>query len=195
LGSNSLTELVVMGKLAGEAALEFAKNARRAGESVMRGQAESVQQYALSYRGKSGKESAAVIRDEMAQAMEDGAGIYRTEEGIQKTVNKIQELKERFKNVGVADRSENFNTEWLGAIELGHLLDVAQSIAYSALQRKESRGAHQRLDHTKRDDQAFLKHTLAFYNKDGLPTLEYSPVKITKSQPAERLYGAAGDKH
>ena len=113
--------------------------------------------------------------------MEEGCGIYRTQESMQQAVDKIAELKERFKRVHVSDRSSVFNTNLLYTVELGYILDVAQSIANSAIERKESRGAHQRLDYTERDDVNYLKHTLAFYNEDGAPRIEYSPVKITKS--------------
>ena len=88
-----------------------------------------------------------------------------------------------------------WNTDWLTAIELDYQLDVAQSIAHSAINRKESRGAHQRLDgYEQRDDVNFLKHSDAYYVPGGAPRLEYSDVKITKSPPAARVYGAAGEK-
>jgi len=111
---------------------------------------------------------------------------------MQKAVDKIAELKERYKRIRIADNSSVFNTDVLYTVELGYILDVAQSIANSAIERKESRGAHQRLDYTERDDVNYLKHTLAFYNENGAPRIEYSPVKITKSQPAKRVEQANG---
>ena len=117
--------------------------------------------------------------------MEEGCGIYRTPELMQKIIDKLAELKERFRRVEITDRSSVFNTDLLYTIELGFGLDVAECMAHSAFNRKESRGAHQRLDEgcTERDDVNFLKHTLAFHNPDGSPHLEYSDVKITKSAP------------
>ena len=86
-----------------------------------------------------------------------------------------------------------YNTEWLLGIELGYLLEVAQSMVYSAINRKESRGSHQRLDcFEERDDAKYLKHSLAYYAGDSAPRIEYGDVKITKSQPGTRAYGAAG---
>ena len=130
----------------------------------------------------------------MGTVMEEGCGIYRDQESMQKAVDKIAELKERYKRIRVADRSSVFNTDVLYTVELGlHPLMWHNPIANSAIERKESRGAHQRLDYTERDDVNYLKHTLAYYNGDDAPRIEYSPVKITKSQPAKRVYGAEAE--
>jgi fumarate reductase flavoprotein subunit len=97
--------------------------------------------------------------------------------------------------VQLDDHSRGWNTEWLLAIELGFLLDVAQAMAHSALNRKESRGSHQRLDgFEQRDDVNFLQHSLATYAGDAAPKISYGPVRITSSQPGTRAYGAAGEK-
>jgi fumarate reductase flavoprotein subunit len=114
---------------------------------------------------------------------------------MQATCDTIDELKQRFKKVQIEDRSKAWNTEWLLALELGYLLDVAQAMVYSALNRRESRGSHQRLDgFEERDDANFLKHTLAHYNGDGAPRISYGDVKITRSPPGTRAYGAAGEQ-
>ena len=92
------------------------------------------------------------------------------------------------------DTSKVFNTAWLYALELGSMLDVAQVMAHSGLERKESRGSHQRLDeYQERDDENYLKHTLATFSADGPPGIDYAPVTITKSPPGQRAYGAAGE--
>ena len=95
----------------------------------------------------------------------------------------------------LTDHATGWNTEWLSAIELGFQLDVAQAMAHSALARRESRGAHQRLDEgcTERDDARYLKHTLAWREADGAPRIGWSEVVITHSPPGTRAYGAAGE--
>ena len=126
--------------------------------------------------------------------METGVGIYRTGDAIKVACDKLGEIKQRFRRgVKLDDGSRAFNTEWMSAIELGFTLDVAEAIAHSALNRKESRGAHQRLDdYRERDDVNFLSHSLARFSTDGAPRIDYQPVVITKSQPRKRVYGGEG---
>ena len=193
LGSNSLAELVLLGRVAGEYAAQRAAEAQPANRAAVDAQAQDVVARLKALYDQEGNESWSEIRDEMGTVMEEGCGIYRDQESMQKAVDKIAELKERYKRIRVADRSSVFNTDVLYTVELGYILDVAQSIANSAIERKESRGAHQRLDYTERDDVNYLKHTLAYYNGDDAPRIEYSPVKITKSQPAKRVYGAEAE--
>jgi fumarate reductase flavoprotein subunit len=127
--------------------------------------------------------------------MEAGCGIYRVAAEMQATCDTIAMLKERYRRLHLDDRSRVWNTEWLAAIELGYQLDVAEAIAHSALNRRESRGAHQRLDgFDTRDDAAFLKHTLAYYRPDGPPRIDYGPVTITRSPPGRRAYGAEAER-
>jgi len=106
---------------------------------------------------------------------------------MQKTCNTLRALRERFKNIIIEDRDSTFNTEVMNALELDYMLDVAETVANSALKRKESRGSHTRTDFPKRDDANFLKHTLACQTPDG-PRIEYLPVTITRWQPEERKY-------
>jgi len=196
LGSNSLTELCVFGKVAGIEAAKFAKSVAISNPAAIEKQAEAAQARALGIVNKSGgTERVAVLRTEMAKSMESGCGIYRLGATMQATCDKIDELRQRYKNLKLDDRSKAWNTEWLLAIELGYLLEVAQAIVYSAINRKESRGSHQRLDgYEQRDDANYLKHSLAYYAGDGAPRIEYGDVKITKSKPGTRAYGAAGEK-
>ena len=196
LGSNSLTELLVFGKMAGVQAAAFARQAPEGNAATLNHRAEQARDRAMAFvERRSGTERLATLRREMAQTMEEGCGIYREASTMQATCDKLAQLKERLLHVKLDDQSRGWNTEWLMAIELGYQLDVAQAIAHSALQRRESRGSHQRLDgFEERDDVNFLRHSLAYYVADGPPRIEYQPVKITRSQPGTRAYGAAGEK-
>lgn len=196
LGSNSLAELCVFGKVAGIEAARFARSVAPGNTATLRKQAEASEQRARAIVTKSdGSERIATLRKEMAETMERGCGIYRLGDSMQATCDKLDELRQRYKNIGIEDKSSVWNSNWLMAIELGFQLDVAQAMAYSAVNRKESRGAHQRLDGFEaRDDENYLKHTLAHFDGDGRPRIDYGPVRITKSQPAVRAYGAAGEK-
>ena len=192
LGSNSLTELAVFGQLAGQEAANYARAQEHIDTSILEKQAEDIMQRTEALLHNDGTEKMADIRQEMGDCMEAGVGIYRTRESMQEAIDKLAELQERYKNIKINDKSSVFNTEFLYAVELGYLLDTAQAMAHSAILREESRGSHQRIDgFEKRDDENFLKHSLAFYQADQAPKIDYSPVTITKSQPAERVYGAA----
>jgi fumarate reductase flavoprotein subunit len=194
LGSNSLTELIVFGKVAGVEGAAFARRTSHGGQAQAQLLADEAQRRAMSVATRRGNERTATIRREMARSMEDGCGIYRTAATMQSTCDKLAELKERSARVQIDDTSKAWNTDWLLAIELGYLLDVAEAMAHSALNRRESRGSHQRLDgFEQRDDANYLKHTLAQYRPGGAPAIGYGPVKITTSQPATRAYGAAGE--
>ena len=192
LGSNSLTELAVFGQLAGQEAANYARAQEHIDTGILEKQAAQIMQRTEALLHNDGTEKMADIRQEMGDCMEAGVGIYRTKESMQEAVDKLAELQERYKNIKINDKSSVFNTEFLYAVELGYLLDTAQAMAHSAILREESRGSHQRIDgYEKRDDENFLKHSLAFYQAGQAPKIDYSPVTITKSQPAERVYGAA----
>jgi fumarate reductase flavoprotein subunit len=189
LGSNSLTELLVFGTRAGRSAAEYARS-QPAPQSAPLSALASDEQRRLDgqfLRKEGGRERIATIRQEMQKAMEDGVGIYRDEEKMQRTCTTLRTLRERFKNIIIEDRSNTFNTEITSAMELDFMLDVAEAVANSALRRKESRGSHTRTDFPKRDDQNFLKHTLAYRTSEG-PKIEYLPVTITRWPPEERKY-------
>jgi fumarate reductase flavoprotein subunit len=196
LGSNSLAEIVVFGKAAGERAARYAQAAPAARTDAVRKQAEAGEARLLALLGCERGERLATIRDEMHEAMETGVGIFRKAEGMKEACAKLAALRERYRQgLKLDDRNRAFNTEWLSAIELGFGLELAEVIAQSALNRKESRGAHTRLDEFKeRDDANYLKHTLAYRTGDGPPRLEYAPVTITKSPPKARVYGGEGKK-
>jgi fumarate reductase flavoprotein subunit len=196
LGSNSLSELGVFGKVAGVKAAAYARSVASSPVATLERQAQDAERRALALIvAEGGSERPGALRDAMAQSMEAGCGIYRLGAEMQATCDAIATLKQRYTRLRLDDHSRAWNTEWLGAVELGYQLDVAEAMAHSALNRRESRGAHQRLDDFKtRDDAAFLKHTLAHYRADGPPRIDYSPVTITRSPPGERAYGAEGER-
>src|ERR671918_1256192 len=187
LGSNSLTELLVFGNRAGRAAANYASTASAPAsakiEALAADEQKRLDRQFLKKDG--GKEKIATIRQEMQKAMEEGAGIYRDEQNMQKACNTLRGLRERFKNIIIEDRGSTFNTELMNALELDYMLDVAETVANSALKRKESRGSHTRTDYPKRDDENFLRHTLANRTADG-PRIEYLPVTLTRWAPEER---------
>jgi len=189
LGSNSLTELLVFGNRAGRSAATYASAASAPAsakiEALAADEQKRLDREFLKKDG--GKEKIATIRQEMQKTMEEGAGIYRDEQSMEKTCNTLRSLRERFKNIIVEDRDSTFNTEVMNALELDYMLDVAETVANSALKRRESRGSHTRTDFPKRDDANFLKHTVAYRTPDG-PRIEYLPVTITRWQPEERKY-------
>jgi fumarate reductase flavoprotein subunit len=189
LGSNSLTELLVFGARAARNAAHFAASHPNLNATALQAQAEDEQkQIAQRFFHGQGKETIAGIRVDLNHTMELGAGIYRTGASLKATCDTIRKLKERYRQVGLQDKSLSFNTELTSALELGFLLDAAEAVAYSALARQESRGSHQRTDFPKRDDQRYLKHSLA-YRTEGDPRIDYLDVVITRWPPGERVYG------
>ena len=190
LGSNSLTELLVFGGVAGRAAAEFAKANPDLDEAALELQgADEQQRIARDFINKrGGTERIATLRKEMHETMEEGAGIYRTDAALRTTSEKLVELRERFVNLLIEDRSLTFNTELTSALELDFMLDLALTVTESGLARTESRGSHQRTDYPERDDANFLKHSLAFKTSDGV-RIDYKDVVITKWPPEERVYG------
>ncbi|MFJ1650702.1 succinate dehydrogenase flavoprotein subunit [Streptomyces sp. NPDC088337] len=190
LGTNSLLDINVFGKRAGIAAAEYAEKADfvelpEDPESLVVEQIERL-------RTSTGTERVANIRRELQETMDANVMVFRTEQTIKTAVEKIAELRERYRNVAIQDKGKRFNTDLLEAVELGNLLDLAEVMAVSALARKESRGGHYREDYPNRDDVNFMRHTMAYreVGADGSETvrLDYKPVVQTRYQPMERKY-------
>ncbi len=190
LGSNSLTELLVFGARAGKSAARFAVEHPAGNAATLQAQAADEERRikARYFDRKGGKETIAGLRAALNHTMEEGAGIYRTEASLKETCDTIRRLKERLNDVAISDHSQSFNTELTTAIELDYLFDAAEAVAFSALLRQESRGSHQRVDFPKRDDEKFLRHSLAYRTEDE-PRIEYLDVVITRWPPKERVYG------
>jgi fumarate reductase flavoprotein subunit len=189
LGSNSLPECLVFGAAAGRAAADYASSAKAVGanpvEALLKDETRRVEQ---TYLSKSeGDERIGEIREDMQLSMDEGAGVFRTREGLLELTKRIDSFRERFEKVKLYDSSRTFNTELTSALELDFMLDCAVTVVASALAREESRGAHARRDFPDRHDEKFLKHTLA-HATDGAPRLEYRDVRIGEFQPQARSY-------
>ena len=189
LGSNSLTECLVFGARAGRAAAEFVDGAPAAGAAVEAQVRDEEQRLRALMTQTDGTERIADVRTEMQSAMEESAGIYRSGDALAAGAEALGGLRERARRLKLEDRSRTFNTEFISALELDYMLELAEVILRSGEQRTESRGAHQRIDFPARDDDKFLAHTLAYRAEDGSSRIEYAPVTITQWPPGARVYG------
>jgi len=189
LGGNSLLDTIVFGKLAGRHMAQFVQDEplRDAVDSLLEEKKAEVERRFQALFENTGTEREAALRSELQQNMFHNVGVFRTAEGLEAGLAKVRELKQRYRNVRVRHTGKVYNMELIRAYELGGMIDVAEAIAAGALARKESRGSHARRDFPERDDQNFLKHTLAFHTPDGV-RLDYSPVTITRYQPQARQY-------
>jgi fumarate reductase flavoprotein subunit len=190
LGSNSLPECLVFGARAGRHAARFAPQHspgdRATLTALARDEARRINERYLHKQG--GRERIAGLRTEMQTAMESGAGIFRDDATLRQTCATLADLRGRMGQLRLDDHTRSFNTELTAALELEFMVDIAETVAHSALARTESRGSHQRTDFPRRDDARFLKHTLV-YRTDGAPRTDLLAVEITRWPPGERVYG------
>jgi succinate dehydrogenase / fumarate reductase flavoprotein subunit len=193
LGTNSLLDINVFGKRAGNAAAEYVQTAPWV--EMPDDPAAGVRELIENARNSNGTERIAVIRRELQESMDRNAQVFRTEESLTEVTEVIHNLRERYKNILVQDKGKRFNTDLLEAIELGFLLDLAEVVVYSARNRKESRGAHMREDFPTRDDVNHMQHTMAYLSGDAMSAdagdhirLDWKPVVMTRYQPMERKY-------
>jgi len=185
LGANSTAECLVWGRVTGAEAARYAANASAAEASVEAAQAQWSKIEAL-FESK-GSEDHYQIRKELRKTLDDNMGVFRTGEQMQAGLNKIRELKERYKHISLKDKSLRYNTDLERAIETGFMIDVAEVATLGGLTRTESRGGHARRDYKTRDDENWLKHTMASFTPEG-PKLDYIPVDISMWKPVERKY-------
>ncbi len=188
LGSNSLTECLVFGAAAGLNALAHAKGSSEGSEASLKGQGEEEAARIDALRGKQkGGEKLSRIRTDLNHAMESGCGVYREQASLDEAVRTVAGLKGRYADIALDDSSTVFNTELIAALELGNMLDVAETVVNAAAWRNESRGAHSRRDQPARDDQNFLCHSLASFDPAG-PRLGTKEVTLGHWEPEERKY-------
>ena len=192
LGTNSLLDINVFGKRAGIYAVEYAKDADLV--PLPANPAGEVLKMIESVRKSKGTEKVAVLRKELQDTMDMNAQVYRTEDSLNEALAKIAELRDRYSRISIQDKGQRFNTDLLEAIELGFLLDLAEVLAFTARERRESRGGHFREDYETRDDKKFMVHSMA-YLTDKKPKkpgdnikIDWKPVTITNYKPMERKY-------
>ena len=192
LGTNSLLDINVFGKRAGIYAAEYAKDAELV--PLPANPAAEVISMIDAVRKSKGTEKVAVLRKELQDTMDLNAQVYRTEDSLNEALEKIAELRDRYTRIAVQDKGQRFNTDLLEAIELGFLLDLAEVLAFTARERRESRGGHFREDYETRDDKKFMVHSMA-YLTDKKPKkpgdnikIGWKPVTITNYPPMERKY-------
>ncbi|HBY81028.1 MAG TPA: succinate dehydrogenase/fumarate reductase flavoprotein subunit, partial [Cyanobacteria bacterium UBA11148] len=186
LGSNSLLECVVYGKRTGAAIAQYVQNQKLPDieeESYLRNAQTQIQ----SLFNQSGNLRIGQLRQAFQDCMTQHCGVFRTAESMENGLKELQDLKQQYQQIYLDDKGSCWNTELVEALELRNLMVVGEIILLSALNRKESRGAHCREDYPQRDDTNFLKHTLAYYSSAGID-LQYKPVTITLFEPQERKY-------
>jgi len=186
LGTNSLGDLIVFGRRAGIEAAKYAASVDY--EPMPDGVTERTRSELDRIRAASGSERASHVRKALQDTMMDNASVFRTAETLQRQVEILAELRDRYAQVSVDDTGTQFNTELMEAVELGFLLDNAEQLVHGALNRQESRGAHSREDFTERDDDQWLKHTLVYKEDDGSVRIDYKPVTLGKYEPKPRVY-------
>jgi len=193
LGTNSLLDINVFGKRAGRYSIEYANKAKFA--PLPDDPAKEVREMIERSRSADGSERLATLRKELQEEMDRNAQVFRTDDSLRSVAKTIHSLRERYKNIGIHDRGKRFNTDLLEAIELGFLLDIAEVVVASALERKESRGGHMRDDYPDRNDEKYLVHTMAYLTGDATSAnvedhiaIDWKPVVITNYPPMERKY-------
>jgi succinate dehydrogenase / fumarate reductase, flavoprotein subunit len=188
LGANSTSECIVWGRITGEQAAQFALEKKGSTIDISNNQVLSEEKriYDGIFRG-SGEVNPYEVRKKLTDTMDEKAYVFRTEENLISGLKKIRELKAlTWKHVD--DKSKEYNTNFTNVMEIDAMLRTAEVVLMGAINRKESRGAHARLDYANRDDINYLKHTLAYYSSEDEPKLVWHPVTFTRYAPVERKY-------
>ena len=193
LGTNSLLDINVFGKRAGRNAVAYVQDADFV--PLPEDPAREVREMIEGLRNNPGTERIAVLRKTLQDEMDRKAQVFRTDQSLGEVMGVIEELRERYRNVHVDDKGKRYNTDLLEAVELGFLLDLAEVVVVTARNRKESRGGHMRDDYPHRDDENYMKHTMAYLSGDPHSShpedhirLDWKPVVFTKNEAGELRY-------
>jgi len=187
LGCNSTAECLVWGGITGGEIAKYLAQSPKLSDMPELQAREEEKRIFDGLLKQSGAEKPAQIRRELRALMDKHAGVYRTGSSMQEGLDKIAELKQRFRQITIEDKSRIYNTNLIQALETENMLELAEVLLFAGLAREESRGAHSRTDCPKRDDAKFLAHSMV-YNAASKPRLEYKPVTITNWKPVERKY-------
>lgn len=186
LGANSTSECVVFGKVTGgEAAKWLLKNPK--GVELMEGDRKHAEDIVAEMHNQKGDNDPYEIKRQLWTIMDRDAYVFRNEEGLTRALKEIRELEQKSKNIFIKETGNVYNQNLIGAFEMRNLVELAEVVVAGALERRESRGSHFRTDYPKRDDDNFLKHTIA-RKVEGKITISYIPVKLTKWKPEPRVY-------
>ncbi len=187
LGSNSTGECLVWGRITAIEALKRIEEKSDFPKAPLEKLKAEEKRIFDDLLGRNGDENLYAIKTDLHTLMDNKVGVYRTKEALEEALDGLKKLKDRFQKITIKDKSKIFNTDLFSTLEVENMLDLSEVLVLGALKREESRGGHARRDFPKRDDENWLKHTLAFITPDG-PRLEYKPVVITKWKPIERKY-------
>jgi succinate dehydrogenase / fumarate reductase flavoprotein subunit len=188
LGGNSLLDCTVFGRVAGQKASQFARSVDVVTDhALIQSFLEGEQKRVMAFQKGNGTEEPSTLRDEVRVILTKKVGVFRSGQGLEEALDQIRRLRARFLKLRPIGPDRVFNLDLIRTFEVEAILELAEIITASALRRRESRGAHVRLDFPQRDDEHYSKHTLAYYASAG-PRLDHSDVKITRYKPEARKY-------
>jgi succinate dehydrogenase / fumarate reductase flavoprotein subunit len=188
LGANSVLEALFFGRHVGQTMVNDIDNDKLSFKEAQKIDAVHAIEEIVYLSNNNGQYKVPELRNELQESMTKNAGVFRTKESLEVQVEVIKVLKEKFKDIRIDDKSAVYNTDLQEALELGHMIEFSQFIVEGALNREESRGAHYREDFPQRDDEKYLKHTMAYLKEDGNIDIELMDVVLGKYEPQERTY-------
>lgn len=187
LGGNSLLETLVFGRVVGQEVAAYLSGAKNPSEGPIRDEIHAIREKLQAIMFRESGESVANLRESLTEVMDAKVGVYRHAAEIEQALNAIRDVRARFSNIALGGTDKRFNFSLIRALEFENMIEIAEAIALGALHRRESRGAHWRLDHPERNDEEFLKHSTVILSSDGL-RIGYKDVNLGKFEVKERTY-------